>query len=508
MARFSVPTKARLPSSLRVDSSNPAVIKSLGRLSREALISLAMSWLDGDTIANAIPYLERRDEEDEVDLDDIYPACGSVRELYQLYVEMQQQKGSKRDVANRILEGDWRHGLSLYQLAMVDFYYLEEHPMSQKWTAYKILPLKPPTKDADDEILQVDDKALNVPRFHPSTFLQSLQDQVLPDIKAHYHFHRPKDLPVLLLRIFVIESPYNSSLALSGVSGSGSATNFSSSRTVYLAFPDGSSHIYMTKSQANGPAAIGESRSLQNLIVHGVPKALSRPRERYTLKQTNLTSRNLETLLDKRGSGRGNAAGGGWSIYTSEKNKKSPLDAILPSPPLSREPSLSDQNRKRLKPLDSDHRSAKRAKLIAKARFGDSGLIADGKGIERVDVLLKDPFPTSAAAAAAEAQGQDEEQSNAPGETSVSARRRTIDAVLRQAADGDEESNEPEKSSQWQPTVQITLQGTHVFAGIRQLVEAGIVDGQRMPGWMTGEDGVTVGVVKHGRIKGNKGSGL
>ncbi|KAH6610278.1 hypothetical protein Trco_000298 [Trichoderma cornu-damae] len=506
MARFSVPTKARLPSSLRVDSSNPAVVKSLGRLSREALISLAISWLDGDTIVNAVPYLVRRDEEDEADPDDLYPPCTSVQELYELYVDMQRQKGSKRDVASRILEGDWRHGLSLYQLAMVDFYYLEEHPISQKWTAYKILPLKPPTKGADDEILQIDDKALSVPRFHPSTFLQSLQDQVLPDIKAHYHFHRPKDLPVLLLRVFVIESPYNSNLALSGVAGGGSATNFTSSRTVYLAFPDGSSHIYMTKSQANGPAATGESKSLQNLIIHGVPKALSRPRERYTLKPTSLTSRNLETLLDKRGSGRGNAAGGGWSIYASEKNRKSPLDAVLPSPPLSRDPSLSDQNRKRLKPLSSAERSAKRAKLIAKARFGDSGLIADGRGIERVDVLLKDPFPTSAAAV--EAQAQDDEQTDAPGEASVSARRRTIDAVLRRAADDDDEPNEPEDSSQWQPTMQITLQGTHVFAGIRQLVEAGIVDGERMPGWMTGEDGVTVGVVRHGRIRGNKGSGL
>ncbi|KAL7821369.1 CHL4 domain-containing protein [Trichoderma aethiopicum] len=506
MARFSVPTKARLPSSLRVDSSNPAVIKSLNRLSREALIALALSWLDEDTIANAVPYLERRSDEDEIDPDDVYPPCESVQQLYELYVDMQQQKGSKRDVANRILEGDWRHGLSLYQLAMVDFYHLEEHPMSQKWTAYKILPLKPPTKGVEDEVLRVDDKALSVPRFHPSTFLQSLQDQVLPDIKAHYHFHRPKDLPVLLLRIFVIESPYNSSLALSGVTGSGTATNFTSSRTVYLAFPDGSSHIYITKSQANGPAAGGEIKSLQNLILQGVPKALSRPRERYTLKPTNLTSRNLETILDKRGPGRGNAAGGGWSIYTSDKNKKSPLDAVLPSPPLSEDSSLSDKSRKRPKPLTSDQRAAKRAKLVAQARFGDSGLVNDGKGIERVDVLLEDPFPTPVAA---EKLGSGKEKGDAPGEASVSARRRTIDAALRQTDDvDDEELNDSKNPSQWKPTVQITFQGNHVFAGIRQLVEAGIIDGERMPGWMTGEDGVTLGIVKHGRIKGNKGSGL
>jgi central kinetochore subunit Mis15/CHL4 len=56
--------------------------------------------------------------------------------------------------------------------------------------------------------------------------------------------------------------------------------------------------------------------------------------------------------------------------------------------------------------------------------------------------------------------------------------------------------------------VRLTFHGSHVFAGIRQLVECGIVDGERMPGWMTGEEGVTIGAVRNGRIRGHKGSGL
>ncbi|CAM1503953.1 Fc.00g015440.m01.CDS01 [Cosmosporella sp. VM-42] len=507
MARVSVPTKARLPSSLRVEASNPAVQKSLSRLSRESLISLALDWLDDRSLPNAVPYLERRDDEDDEESDDIYPACQSLDELQQLYLDMQEQKGSKRDVVNRILEGDWRHGLTLYQLAMADLAFFDEHPASQKWTAYQILPLKQPSKDGEEEeVLKVNKKSLNIPRFHPSTFLQNLQAQVLPDVKAHYHFHRPKDLPVLLLRIFVIDSPYNTDLALSSRDATGTAANFDSSRTVYIAFPDGAPALYVTKSQSTGPASAGESKSLRSLIADGVPKALSRPRERYTLKATSLTSKNLEALLEKKGSGRTNAAGGGWSIYADEKNKKSPLDTVLPTPPLSRESSHASQGKKRGLPLRQSQRAAKRARLAAKARFGDSGIVTDGKGIERVDIVLQDPFP---ATVTTEENIDDPAQPEEEDRGTAKRRRSKIDAAIKEAnAPDDDAADEARKPGQWTPTIKISFSGTHVWAGIRQLVETGVVDGERMPGWMTGEEGVTTGLVRHGRIRGHKGSGI
>ncbi|KAF4985121.1 hypothetical protein FDECE_16804 [Fusarium decemcellulare] len=509
MARFSIPTTARLPSSLRVDATNPAVLKSLNRLSRESLISLALDWLDDGSLANAIPYIERRDEDDDEETDDLYPPCQSINELQQLYLGMQQQKGSKRDVISRIVEGDWRLGLTLYQLAMADLAFFEQNPTSQKWSAYQILPLKQPSQNAgEEEVLKVDHKSLAIPRFHPSTFLQNLQTQVLPDVKAHYHFHRPRDLPVLLLRIFVIDSPYNTDFALSSRDASGTATNFDSSRTIYIAFPDGSPALYITKSQATGPVGQGESKSLRSLIVDGVPKALSRPRERYTLKSGNLMSKNLDALLEKKGSGRTNAAGGGWSIYADESNKISPLDTVLPSPPLSRESSSSSLSLKRGAQLTEPQRAAKRAKLAAKARFGDSGIVTDGKGVERVDIVVQDPFPSSSTHAPEVTDG-DADQGDAA--TAAAKRRRSkIDAVIQEAGAAEDVDGraDADNSRRWTPAIKITFQGTHVWAGVRQLVEAGIIDGKRMPGWMTGEEGVTTGLVRHGRIRGYKGSGM
>lgn len=53
----------------------------------------------------------------------------------------------------------------------------------------------------------------------------------------------------------------------------------------------------------------------------------------------------------------------------------------------------------------------------------------------------------------------------------------------------------------WTPDVHLSFQGSHVFAGVRQLVEQGIVDGEKMPGWMAGDAGVSVGAVKEGRVR-------
>lgn len=563
MSRISIPTKARLPSTLRVDPSNPAVSKILNRLSRSSLISVALDWLKDERIPLSRPYIRQRHEEEDEDQDedDFYPVARSVPALRELYEDLQARKGSKREVLDRITEGDWRHGLSLYQLAIADLQYLYDHPTSQKWTAYRIVALKTTTtNDDDDPKLEVDKESLAVPRFHPSTFLQSLQETTLPDVKAHYSLDRHQSLPILLLRIFILDSPYNTNLSLQ----SGGAT-FDVSRTIYIAFPDDSPHIFISKPQtlssgppgqggpAAGAGAGGESKSLRNLILEGIPKALSRPpHQRYTLKSTNLATKNLPELLERRGATRTNSAGGGWSIYADESVKESPLDTVLPlSPPLSvtdNDSSSDDdeempEERERKKreraakkrPMSPaskrDEKALKRARLVAKARFGSSGTVDDGRGFERVDIVIEDAFPSAAAgdvavAASRKRRRQEEDADDGEPDTRTrgggKGRKSSMDLALHEEDDEDEDEQEQDKpdqqscegnpkeggESQWRPNIKITFHGSHVFAGIRQLVERGVIDGERMPGWMTGEEGVTIGVVRNGRIKGHKGAGL
>ncbi|KAK4205760.1 centromere protein Chl4/mis15/CENP-N [Triangularia verruculosa] len=476
MSRISVPTTARLPSSLRVNPSSSTVTKILGRLSRASLISVALDWLDEDNLSLATPYL-RPDQEDEDDEDDgdFYPPASSAEELREEYLSLQTRKGSKREILDRIITGDWRHGVSLYQLAIADLQYLYDHPTSQKWSAYKIVPLKSPAEDENGEVepLEVDRTSLCIPRFHPSLFLKSLQAQILPDIKAHYNLDRHKTLPLLILRIFVIDSPYNTPLSLTSTGNLDTG-----SKTILIAFPDGSPNIFISKPTSTGPTGASESKSIRALLVEGIPKALSLPRQRVTLQSTSLTTRNLEELLDRKGGTRGNAAGGGWSIYADEKVKESPLSTVLPTPPLSdameeEEEQGNGEKKRRARPT-TEERIAKRAKLVAQARFGDTGKVDDGKGVERVDLVMEDVWkPTGANADDTDMMDVDEDEGETGG-----------------------------------PNVRLTFHGSHVFAGIRQLVECGVIDGEEMPGWMTGEEGVTIGAVRNGRIRGHKGSGL
>jgi len=525
MARISIPTTGRLPSALRVDPSNPAVSKILNRLSRTSLLSIALDWLDENNQSLAAPYLRPAEaDNDSEDDDDFNPPARSLPALQELYADLQVRKGSKREVIDRITEGDWRRGLSLYQLAMADLQYLYDHPLSQRWTAYRIVPLKPhnPDADADDNMPSVEDKqSLVIPRFHPSTFLNALQAQVPPDVKAHYNFDRHRTLPLLLLRIFILDSPYNTPLGLR----SSSTTTFDTSRTVYIAFPDASPHVFISKPQSlstTAGATGGESKSLRTLIVEGIPKALSRPRQRVTLKATGLMTRNLTELLDRKGAQRTNAAGGGWGVYADEKTKESPLDTVLPTPPLSEEDSHSSEGRGRGKrerllsaPERKEERARKRARLVAKARFGESGRLEDGKGVERVDIVVDDPFHVdSRDDGEDERRRSGEDRDEADEDEEIQWERRASSKGGRKSrADADVEmevEKEPggDGGEAWRPYVRLTFHGSHVFAGIRQLVEHGIIDGERMPGWMTGEEGVTVGAVRSGRIRGYKGSGV
>ncbi|KAI1328096.1 centromere protein Chl4/mis15/CENP-N [Xylariaceae sp. FL0255] len=577
---LSLPITARLPSYLRVDPSNASITKSLNRLSRPSLLSVVLDWLDPKNLPLCRPILRRPLDEDVQDDDDeddefegdLYPPLRSIAQLQELYTDMQARKGSRREVVDRILEGDWCQGLSLYQLAMIDQQYLYDHPGTLKWGCYKIQRLRTPAHEDDirsgERDKGVDKKTLNVPRFHPSTFLQNLQAEVLPDVKAHYNFERPKGLPLLLLRIFVIDSPYNTDLAISSASGVSSSiartvTGFDTSRTIYIAFPDASPHIFVSKSQSLGPTTGLETRSLRSLIVEGVPKALSRPRERYTLVPVNLQTKNLDAMLSLRGAGRTNAAGGGWSVYAKDKvadaMADSPLNAMLPTPPLSDDNATADENSgdssevngegttRRKRTLDpeaaEEERQHKRARLVARARFGESAKMDDGKGIERLDVLIEDPFTAAVNGDQGAEEGEEEHDNERHArERKSRGRRSAVDISLLEetlSADEDEEEandgagdghpddqntsrNRDQASNRrtetsgardrdkwaWRPNVRLAMHGPHVFAGIRQLVEAGIIDGERMPGWMTGEEGVTMGAIRCGRVRGHRGSGL
>jgi central kinetochore subunit Mis15/CHL4 len=112
----------------------------------------------------------------------------------------------------------------------------------------------------------------------------------------------------------------------------------------------------------------------------------------------------------------------------------------------------------------------KRLKRVAEGRFGVSAEEEDGLGLQRFDVKIEDAFLRSR-----DSRNADVDDSN---------------TIMGEGASG----------KLWKPSVKLSFQGSHVFAGIRKLVESGIIDGEKLPGWMTGEAGVSNGTVRNGRL--------
>lgn len=50
--------------------------------------------------------------------------------------------------------------------------------------------------------------------------------------------------------------------------------------------------------------------------------------------------------------------------------------------------------------------------------------------------------------------------------------------------------------STFQPSIMLIFEGTNVLAGLREMCEKGMADPLRIPSWLTGEDGMTEGVIR------------
>ncbi|KAL1965095.1 hypothetical protein VTN77DRAFT_6008 [Rasamsonia byssochlamydoides] len=478
------PSAASLPNNLRIPSTTPSLAKILGKLSRQSLLDLALSWLSEKNVRLFPPFLEQ-DEADGMEDQDAnpYPAAQTIDEVREAYEELRGRKGGKREVVDRILEGDWRHGITLGQLAMADLRYLEDHPTSQKWTALRLVPVD--KKDPGSTELSA-----SLPRLHAATFLSNLQREITPLVKAHYYLSRSQSLPLTFLRIFVTDSPYQ-------YPRHSPEAYIDTSRIIYVAFPDSSPFIYTSMSPSIGTKAattnplLTDSRTLQRIVRDGIPKALSRPHERYDLQATSLTAKSLHALLALRGPGRTNMANGAFSIFADAVVEGTPLDPRLSSTVSPEEyrtggnPANDEAEGKENTPdseqralgkrseLNPDPQATKRRKLAVCSRFGTAGTSASSAILDRLDIRLLDPPSIT----------------NDNGEST------------------DEDKDEGIETTQ--QTLSLTFTGTDVIAGIRKLAELGVIDPDRMPSWMTGEEGVSSAMVRRGkRITNIKSSGV
>jgi central kinetochore subunit Mis15/CHL4 len=189
-----------------------------------------------------------------------------------------------------------------------------------------------------------------------------------------------------------------------------------------VAFPDSSPYVYTTMSQSPVTKAVAptsaslqvtDSRSLRRIIREGIPKALSRPQERYYLEATSLTIKSLPALLALRGPGRTNMANGTFSIFADAVVEGTPLDSRLSntvSPEDYRAPDDISDSKENVRPSgtnsnerergmkavqlrpddDENARATKKRKLAVCARFGTAGTPTSLAALDRLDIRLLD----------------------------------------------------------------------------------------------------------------------
>ncbi|EXJ54664.1 hypothetical protein A1O7_10005 [Cladophialophora yegresii CBS 114405] len=446
----------------------PILAKSLNRLSREAIIDLALKWLE-DIRPSTAPYLQCNRTGFEADEEDyLHTPAESIKELRTLYHELRKHPGqtTKRDVVDRIIDGDWRRGFSLHQHATIDFTYLEQNEAALKWSALKLVPLKTEAEksldDGDDgqQPAKKKRKLSHGPvveptysHVSPAVFLSALKAEISPLVKAHYHLHRmPSPYNLTILRLWIQPNSPFAPRRSKVLRRPKQATN--AGRIMYIALPDSCPYVYISVSGSATSGSTGRSKgnsardakekamakvdmaALKRIVLEAIPKAVSRPHQRWSLEPTNLVAKSLKTMCELRGNQKPGTSGGAYSIFAE-------CDKAVDNSPVEVQMTADDSEQ-----------HDERQRLVEK-RFGH----AQGEHyarLDRVHVKLTDTVPPD------------------------------------ELGEGGEDANSSIEDHA-KREITLTFTGSDVFGGLKKLAQLGraYVDLQKMPAWMTGELGVS-----------------
>ena len=213
----------------------------------------------------------------------------------------------------------------------------------------------------------------------------------------------------------------------------------SSRRTFFLGIPSSSPFIFHT------PA----TDQLQEIIRQTLSQVFSTPRYPIIVTPTNpaITAKTLESMMTLCGASRESSSLGAWRIYAKGWVDGSPLAA---------ETIIEEA------PVATDERSKR--EILARSRFG--------MNVRKKNVLV--------------ANSEEEEDDDIV----TPALERVEWKIIHEYPD----------DSTFKPNLTMRLEGSNVFHGVFEGVVDGWIDGERMPGWLTGEEGRSEGKVRDGRI--------
>ena len=371
-------------------------------------------------------------------------------------MQSDEETCSKQHLIDRIIDGDWRRGLSLYQHATIDFAHLSTNDTALRWSALRIVPLEssitaslpssdgPPTKKRRTTT----HTHPIYPTTSPHTFLATLRASLSPLLKSTYHLTTlslPHNHTLPIIRLYLSPTVAFAPRSANIPRSARHATD--GGRVMYIALPPSCPYIYVSLAGATASATVSSSApikgkmditSMKRLVIEAIPKALSRPHERWALESTKLTARSLKAMCELRGAGRPGTAGGVGALLCPDDGGKvepSPVDVLAEKAYMTPPPEEIDGE-------DEVEREVKRKRTEElDARFGPLMHSKRAK-LDRVAVRIED----------------------------VGRRRGEERSAVDTAQIG------------------LTFAGADVHAGLRALAELGVLDVNCMPGWMAGSE--------------------
>lgn len=379
---------------------------------------------------------------------------------------LQKRKARRQVLSSRILLEYWPRGLYLYQLAQIDCYLLVHRPALFYWISSSVT-------NAKDE--------RQVVHLQLEKFVASLTEDLQKFYMCNVHTFEHPTLPLIVLRIQLFDysnkfRPNPSSLhPASGAyvrSDASIERQLISRSPYYVAFPSNSTNIIHSPNED----------SYSNLIMQSVQKVLSdREPLLLSLNQSNPV-RSLETMQILRGASRYSKSLGPWSCYASTSFEVSPLgqlerhQAVTGKRVINSDDSLCDESIPEIKRLRLEKtmlrfkgtkKGIKARKAYELKRFSDR--------IHNPDKKSEDQYGERQAAVS-------EYASLVPVEKA--------DFTLKNQI----------SDSQDRIVIKFKFRGNDVFGGLHELCDKQLIDIDRVPGWLTGENGTDSGTVEDGEF--------
>ncbi|KAK5087096.1 chromosome loss- protein [Lithohypha guttulata] len=306
---------------------------------------------EGDLVKMTLcdPYLasnrENLEAEEEDYLHEPAQTRTDLKQIYKSYKEdnVELQALSKKDVVDRIVDGDWRRGLSHEQFAQIDFAVLEEKDTSMRWSALKLVPLIDDNDNGSTKRRKVShDRSTSIqpryPDMNAAIFVQNLKQHIAPLVKACYHIHRIPSLNLSIVRLYVSPNAPFRPLSINVPRNQKHPTDLA--RTMYIALPDSCPYVYVSISASTAPRLKDKHEkapikvdilATKRIVLEAIPKALSRPQRRWSLETTKLTAKSLRAMTLLRGSGLVGSCGGPLSQFTQPEACSQGNSKILPT---------------------------------------------------------------------------------------------------------------------------------------------------------------------------------